>query len=129
MQKVEEDDVMLWRMVFLFMVATYVNRASGNQKTLIGFLLEQPASPRQYQPDCVYLWDQEDWKHIAEEFGLQHCTINQGDFGVVATKPTTFANNLDLLSRLRHRRDKAERRRLPTPSWFLGALDIEVKNL
>ena len=88
--------MMLWRMVFLFMVATYVNRASGNQKTLIGFLLEQPASPRQYQPDCVYLWDQEDWKHIAEEFGLQPCTINQGDFGVVATKPTTFANNVDL---------------------------------
>lgn len=66
-KKVEDDDIMLWRMIFLFMIATYVNQAN-NQSKPIGFLLEQPASPRQYQPDCVSLWDQADWKSIADEF-------------------------------------------------------------
>lgn len=96
LKKVQEDDVMLWRMIFLYMVATYVNQASPEPRQLIGFLLEQPASPKQYQPECVSLWDQPDWKKVAEEFQLQHCTLNQGDFGGMAVKPTTFANNLDL---------------------------------
>ena len=96
LKKVQEDDVMLWRMIFLYMVASYVNQASSDPRELIGFLLEQPASPRQYQPDCVSLWDQWDWKAIAEEFRLQHCTLNQGDYGGLAVKPTTFANNMDL---------------------------------
>ena len=107
-KKVEDDDVMLWRMVFLFMVATYVNKASCNPKPLIGFLLEQPASPREYEPECVSLWDQEDWKGISQEFGLQECTVNQSDFGGSATKPTTFANNLDLQPSLESRRPRGK---------------------
>ena len=107
-KKVEDDDVMLWRMVFLFMVATYVNKASCNPKPLIGFLLEQPASPREYEPECVSLWDQEDWKGISQEFDLQECTVNQSDFGGSATKPTTFANNLDLQPSLESRRPRGK---------------------
>ena len=107
-KKVEEDDIMLWRMIFLFMIATYVNQANNHSKP-IGFLLEQPASPRQYQPDCVSLWDQTDWKSIADEFRLQHCAINQGDFGGAAVKPRTFANNIDLIPTSRSKRPKSLR--------------------
>ena len=31
-QKVEGDDILMWRMIFLYMVATYVRRAQGVEK-------------------------------------------------------------------------------------------------
>ena len=127
LKKVQEDDVMLWRMVFLYMVATYVDRACPDPRGDVGFLLEQPASPRQYQPDCVSLWDQQDWKKIAEEFQLQHCTLKQGDFGGMATKPTTFANNLDLQPVGSSRRSRSTS--IPTDSkelsrWAPGVMHL-----
>ena len=94
-KKVREDDIMLWRMIFLFMISTYARRAQGSP-TVVRFLLEQPASPKERMPDCVSLWDQQEWKDIAEEFDLIHFHINQGDYGGLAKKPTTLANNLDL---------------------------------
>ena len=54
-KKVQEDDIMLWRMIFLFMISTYVRRAKGD-KFVVRFLLEQPASPKERMPDCVSLW-------------------------------------------------------------------------
>ena len=47
-------------------------------------------------PEVVSLWDQEDWKKIREEFKLEELIINQGDYGGLAVKPTTFANNLGM---------------------------------
>ena len=94
-KKVQEDDIMLWRMIFLFMISTYVRRAKGD-KFVVRFLLEQPASPKERMPDCVSLWDQPDWKSIAEEFDLNHFYVNQGEYGGLAKKPTVLANNLDL---------------------------------
>ena len=94
-EKVREDDLLLWRMIFLYMVASYVHKAKG-RSSKVGFLLEQPSSPKSYMEDCVSLWDQQDWMKIAEEFDLEHLHIKQGDYGGLAVKPTTLANNLDL---------------------------------
>ena len=93
--KVQQDDILLWRMIFLFIVGSYVKQAvdSGSK---VGFLLEQPASPKGYIPAVVSLWDQDDWKEVSEEFDLEELTVNQGDYGGPAVKPTTFANNISM---------------------------------
>ena len=93
--KVQQDDVLLWRMIFLYMVGSYVKQAS-DEKAKVGFVLEQPASPKDYMPKVVSLWDQQDWKELSKEFGLEELTVNQGDYGGAAVKPTTFANNLSM---------------------------------
>ena len=94
-QKVEGDDVLMWRMIFLYMVATYVRRAQGVEKR-VAFVLEHPASPKSYMPECVSIWDPEDWKRIKQEFELEELTLQQGRYGGEAPKPTTFANNVHL---------------------------------
>eukprot|EP00434_Breviolum_minutum_P006947 symbB.v1.2.006133.t1/scaffold365.1/size219215/8 len=90
-----EDDLMLWRMIFLYMISTYVKRARG-QKEKTWFSLEQPASPSSYKPEVVSLWDTDGWKEIKKEFNLEETTFNQGDLGGDAVKPTTFGGSLEL---------------------------------
>ncbi|CAL1136331.1 unnamed protein product [Cladocopium goreaui] len=53
--QVFEDDVLMWRFIFLWMVATYIREAKQVQRP-IGFLLEQPATPKEYMPQCVSFW-------------------------------------------------------------------------
>ena len=91
----EEDDVLLWRMIFLFLVAEYLRKARGERRE-VKFTIEQPASPRDYRPEVVSWWDTEEWKKIASEFGFKEYTFNQGDNGGLAKKPTTFGGNLEL---------------------------------
>ena len=93
--KVHDDDVLMWRMITLFIVATYVRRAFGITKG-VGFAMEQPASARDQVPDCVSIWDQEDWKDIKKEFNLEELNLNQGDYGGLVKKPTTIANNIEI---------------------------------
>ena len=93
-QLLQEDDVLLWRMIFLHMVGTYLRNAKGVCHE-IGFGLEQPASPKAYQPETVSLWDTEEWKAVAQEFGFQETTFNQGALGGPVPKPTTMSGNLD----------------------------------
>lgn len=63
-KKVQEDDILLWRLIFLYMVATYFRDAQGLQRK-VGFVMEHPASPRDYMPECVSIWDQEDWMSLS----------------------------------------------------------------
>ena len=93
--QVEEDDILMWRFIFLWMIATYLRRARQVQKP-VGFLLEQPASPKNYMPQCVSFWDTVQWMKLKEEFGFAETTFCQGHHGGAATKPTTMAGNLQL---------------------------------
>ena len=95
MEQVVRDDILLWRMIFLFMISTYVRRARGNPKPT-WFSLEQPASPRSYMEEVVSFWDTEEWRSLKEEFELFESTFNQGGLGGAAVKPTTFGGNLKL---------------------------------
>jgi len=79
----------------VFIVAEYLRRARG-EKTKVKFSLEQPASPRSYKPEVVSWWDTMEWKKIAEEFGFNEYTFNQGDQGGTAKKPTTFGGSLEM---------------------------------
>ncbi len=92
-QMIEEDDVMMWRMVFLFIVAEYLRQAREEEKK-VRFAVEQPATPKDYRPEVVSWWDTQEWKKLAEEFDFKEYTFNQGDLGGAAKKPTTFGGNL-----------------------------------
>ena len=77
--QVTEDDILLWRFLFLWMVASYLRAAKQVQRK-VGLLLEQPASPRKCMPECVSFWDASEWKSLREEFGLKEET-SQGNQG------------------------------------------------
>ena len=80
MEKIKEDDILAWRMVFVFMVATYMRRAMRISEK-VAFALEQPASPRSYMPEVVSWWETWEWTEIAKEFGLKEVTFMQGEMG------------------------------------------------
>ena len=88
-----EDDVLLWRMVFLAMVSNYIKKARKDPNQ-VGFSMEQPASPRDYMPETVSFWDTKEWASLKKEFGWEETTFQQGAMGGSATKPTTFGGNL-----------------------------------
>ena len=104
--KVVEDDVMLWRMIFLMVVASQVRKARRIPEE-VGFGLEQPSSPKEYKPECVSLWDTEEWKEIKKEFGFAEVNVMQNRHGAAVTKPTTFGGNLEL-DRKKHETGKGE---------------------
>ena len=49
---IQEDDILLWRMIFPAMVSNYIKEARQDPNP-VGFTLEQPASPRDYKPEVV----------------------------------------------------------------------------
>ena len=89
-----EDDILLWRMVFLYMVANYVSKARSHSQ--VHFALEQPASPQEYMPQTVSFWDTKQWKELKAEFNFEEITFEQKRMGGPATKPTTVAGTLEL---------------------------------
>ena len=91
-QQVQEDDILLWRFLFLWTIATYLRRARQVQQP-VGLLLEHPSSPRRYMPQWVSFWDTVEWQQLKDEFSLQEVTFSQGQHGGAATKPTTMAGN------------------------------------
>ena len=90
---IKDDDTMLWRMLFLYMISNYLKKARG-QRPDTKILLEQPASPKSYMPEVVSFWDTWEWVEIKKEFSLTETTVNQGDHGGRAAKPTTFGGDL-----------------------------------
>ena len=91
-----EDDVMLWRMIYLYMISNYIKKAREKPTDTV-LLIEQPASPKEYMPEVVSFWDTKEWAAIKEEFNLTEVTLNQGDHGGKAVKPTTFGGDLALV--------------------------------
>ena len=65
---IQEDDLLLWRIIFLAMVSNYIKEARKDPGSVV-FTLDQPASPKDYMPETVSFW---------------------------ATKPTTFGGNWEL---------------------------------
>ena len=64
-----EDDVMLWRMIYLYMISNYIKKARE----------KQPESPKGYMAKAVSFWDTKEWAAIKGEFNLTEVTFNQGD--------------------------------------------------
>lgn len=94
-EKLKEDDQLLWRMIFLAALDTYLRRARGLDGQL-GFALEQPASPKDYEAAVVSFWDTLEWHDLRNEFGWMETTFSQKPLGGAAVKPTTVGGNLEL---------------------------------
>ena len=85
----QDDDILMWRQIFLYLVADFVKRAketgrgekeekSKPERPL--FLLEQPGDPVDYMPDCVSFWRTKGWEALKAAANLNLLTVNQGDF-------------------------------------------------
>ena len=99
-KKVTDDDVMLWRSIFLFIVAKHVREAEsgreeGRKKGEVKFLVEQPAHPESH-PEVVSLRKTSQWGKLEEVYEFSTQTFNQGDWGGVGVpvKPTTVGGNI-----------------------------------
>ena len=95
--KVEEDDLLMWRGIMLYLVGEEVRKAVGrkdDQKMRLG--LEQPADPTHYMEDVVTFWKTKEWELLKRMYHLQEQTFKQSAWGGKAPKPTTFAGNIRL---------------------------------
>eukprot|EP00434_Breviolum_minutum_P003898 symbB.v1.2.003425.t1/scaffold183.1/size281544/9 len=94
--KVEEDDLMMWRSIMLYIVTSEVRRALpqkfGKKDVKLG--LEQPADPEEYKPEVVSWWRTPEWQALKKHYQLQEQTFRQSCWGGKAVKPTTFGGNL-----------------------------------
>lgn len=93
-RKVEDDNLMLWRAIFVYVVAKHVRKAEegreAKEKREVRMMIEEPASPQNH-PEVVSLWRTKQWTKMEEMYGLYTQTFNQGDWGAVGVpvKPTT----------------------------------------
>ena len=94
-QKVFDDDVMIWRAIFLALLAVHVRRAQEDKTGEIKFMLEQPSEPSEF-PEVVSFWRTKEWKKLMEMYGWDETSFSQGDWGGKAVKPTTVGGNLEL---------------------------------
>ena len=107
-RQVEEDDILMWRSLMLFIVSEEIRKAmkgQGGKKTKLG--LEQPADPTSYMPEVVPLWLTAEWTMLRRMYFLGEQTFRQSDWGGKAVKPTTFGGNLIL--KLPHGEGKVEK--------------------
>ena len=97
-KQVWEDDVLMWRMILLFVVADEAGKAKkeeGREEEKVWFGLEQPATP-EYKPEVVSFWKTSQWKQLQEMYGFEAWSFNQGDWGGEAVKPTTWGGSLEI---------------------------------
>lgn len=93
-QQVFEDDVVMYRLWMIWIVAEEVSKMNeGKQQTAFG--LEQPAEPAG-MPEVVSMWRTEQWRKMAEVYGFKQQTFFQGEYGGEAWKPTTWAGNMPI---------------------------------
>ena len=95
---VEEDDILLWKSLMIYIVSEEVRRADPKERDLlvVRLGLEQPADPTHYMPEVVTFWKTSGWLSLRQMYNLQEQTFNQSSWGGLAKKPTTFAGNLKL---------------------------------
>lgn len=55
-KKLHDDDILMWRCVFLYMVTVCMRRARKIDVEVV-FALEQPASPHDFMPEVASRWD------------------------------------------------------------------------
>ena len=96
-QKVFEDDILMWRLWMIALVAIHVRRAQDGDKGEVKVLVEQPAEPSSF-PQVVSFWRTEEWKKLVEIYDLKEMTFLQGDWEGKSPKPTTVGGNLRLRS-------------------------------
>ena len=97
-QMVTDDDVMMWRFLYIAIVADLSRKARG-EEVGCAVALEQPSAP-DYMPETVSWWRTSEWQHLKQLNGWHEQHFNQGDYSEipkeVPVKPTTFGGSLHL---------------------------------
>ena len=95
-EKVWQDDLMMWRGLFLYIVAEEMRKAmSDGEDWKVRLGVEQPAVP-EHKPEVVSFWGTKEWLAMRRIYGFIEQTFDQSTWGGIAFKPTTFAGNLEL---------------------------------
>ncbi len=89
----EEDDVLMWRSLMVYILSAEINKMFGTG-LVVRLGLEQPADPYHYMPHVVSFWRTSEWAALRRIYGLGEQTFNQSSWGGKAVKPTTFGGNL-----------------------------------
>ena len=89
----EEDDVLMWRSLMVYILSAEINKMFGTG-LVVRLGLEQPADPYHYMPQVVSFWRTSEWAALRWIYGLDEQTFNQSSWGGKAVKPTTFGGNL-----------------------------------
>ena len=92
---IQEDDLLLWRMLFVAMVSIYIKEARKDPRSVVFTLGAAGLTERLYARKCVLLGHQ---RMGIFEGGvwLGRTAFAQGQLGGSATKPATFGGNLEL---------------------------------
>ena len=97
-QMVEDDDLLMWRFLFVAIVADLSRKARGEEHGC-AVALEQPSEP-DYMPETVSWWRTSEWKTLKRLNGWHEQHFNQGDYSEVPkevpVKPTTIGGSLRL---------------------------------
>ena len=72
------------------------SRRARNIPQEVHFSLEQPSSPKSYEPEVVSFWDTKEWDELKREFKWSEVHCDQGRMGGLSTKRTTFGGSLEL---------------------------------
>ena len=95
---VEDDIALFFKMKLIYMVAEH-NKPRWCDKVIFG--LQQPQDPKEYrsQQDVdkrqyMSVWRMESWKRFQNKYKLMLTSFEQGAFGHIKVKPTSFAHNI-----------------------------------
>ena len=95
---VEDDVVLMFRMKLLYMTATQ-NKPSWCDQVL--FAMEQPQDPKEYRSEedvkkhqYMSVWRTAAWRAFQEKYQLTLTSFEQGAYGHVKPKPTSFGHNI-----------------------------------
>ena len=86
--RARQDTIMIFRMIFLWMVATATARAHGERDP--DFILEHPEDPKETlnEPDMVSLWAFPEIQFLKDEMKWFWWVFDQGPLGHPRRKPT-----------------------------------------
>ena len=95
---VEDDVVLMFRMKLLYMMAVQ-NKPSWCEQVL--FAMEQPQDPKEYRSEedilkhqYMSVWRTAAWRGFQHKYQLTMTSFEQGAYGHVKPKPTTFGHNI-----------------------------------
>ena len=92
-RKCHEDDVMLLRLVTLYVVSEEVRKAT-QQLEPVKFAMEHPSLPEGC-PEAVSWWGTMQWQALRTTYNLDEFHVDQGELGG-GKKPTTFGGNVKI---------------------------------
>ena len=92
-QKVQEDDILMLRMIMLFVIAEEIRKANG-ARAPTHFAVEKPAVPK--EDEVVSWWKTDVWKMLKKIYGFKESTFDQWNWGGKAHKPTTVGGTIEV---------------------------------